>query len=150
MRSALAGACFGSALALAAAAGAQTLPTADAPPAAPAAAAPAAPVPATGCELHIWPTERFLSRSSGFASLLGGGLLPALIDRAIHRPGDRDNREQMRDFLDSADQTSALAVIDPQIQLFLPNYRLVPHDEPLVADQERPRTRYAASSSPCY
>ncbi|HEV2867305.1 MAG TPA: hypothetical protein VGX37_12420 [Allosphingosinicella sp.] len=56
----------------------------------------------------------------------------------------------MRAFLDSADQTSALAVIDPQIQLFLPNYRLVPHEEPLPADQERPRTRYAASSSPCY
>lgn len=130
--------------------------TATPAPAAPTSAAPPAPaVPAARaaqqCELHIWPTERFRSHTSGMGSLMGG-LIPALIDAAINRPRDRDNRELMRSILDSADQAGALVAIDPQIQLILPRYRLVPHETPpeWPQGQDRPRTRHAASSAPCY
>jgi len=38
-----------------------------------------------GCELHVWPAQRFQAMTTG---LLGGGL----IDAAAHAKGDRDPR----------------------------------------------------------
>jgi hypothetical protein len=125
-------------------------PTSTAPaPSSPTAdsaesAASAAQQPATQCELHIWPAERFQAMTTG---LLGGGLL----DAAIHAEGDKSRKSQMASALDPDGQTAALGQTDPIGLLKLQPARIIQHDQPLDRKTiNKILTRRAESASPCY
>lgn len=107
----------------------------------PAAAQPAA---ATGCELHIWPAERFAAENSG----LLGGLAGALMNSGKNA----DNKTQMASALDSAGQVDALESLELISLLKLsPGTVIVKHEEPLERKtMNKVKTRRADSASTCY
>ena len=105
----------------------------------------AAPQPqAAGCELHIWPAERF-------AAITTGSLGRGLIDVAAHAKGDRARKSSIADALDSPSQVAALASLDLAAQLRQPAATIVQHNEPLTRHTVNDiKTRRANSSSSCY
>ena len=110
----------------------------------PAAAQPVAPPAPTGCELHVWPAERFQAMSTG---LLGGGL----IDAAVHADGDKARRSHLASALDAEGQGSALQQLDLVNLLRLRPSTVVVHDAALDRKTvNKINTRRATSTSPCY
>ena len=110
--------------------------------------APPAPainaVPASQCELHIWPAERFQAMTTG---LLGGGLL----DAAIHADGDKARRSRLASALDSEGQLAALRQLDLVKLLQLQPSQVIIHEEALDRKTvKKIYTRRFASTSPCY
>lgn len=124
------------------------------PEAQPAAAASAQPVgtaaaPAeSGCELHVFPSERFQAITTGWLS--GFGLIGGLIDSAANSGRNRTNASQLGSALDSAGQARTLAAMDLTGLLNLPGYRIVSHEEPIAPSDARRRSRHAQSGSQCY
>lgn len=112
--------------------------------AAPAAAQSVTPAAPTGCELHVWPAERFQAMSTG---LLGGGL----IDAAIHADRDKARRSHLASALDAEGQGSALQQLDLVNLLRLRPSTVIIHDAALDRKTvNKIDTRRAASASPCY
>jgi hypothetical protein len=104
---------------------------------------PSASTP-TGCELHVWPAERFSSMTTGW---LGGGLL----DAAGHAKGDRERKATMANALDSVSQVSALSSLDLVKLLGQREATVITHDEPLTRHTVNDiKTRRSDSKSPCY
>jgi hypothetical protein len=117
----------------------------------PAAETPApAPAAAATCELHVWPAERMMSRTSG---LLGGmGVVGAVVDAAAHANRDSQNRTQMASALDSPSQLDALQSMNLAALLGLPaGIAIVRHETPLDRHtMNRIKTRRSDSAAPCY
>jgi len=112
--------------------------------AAPAAAQPAPAPESNGCELHVWPAERFMSMSSG---LLGPGLLDAI----GHAEGDRRRKAAMANALDSPSQLAALTSLDLVGLLKQRQATIITHAEPLERHTINAiKTRRSDSKSPCY
>ncbi|HEV2816742.1 MAG TPA: hypothetical protein VGW40_05925 [Allosphingosinicella sp.] len=112
-------------------------------PAGPPAAAPT-------CELHLWPAERMMSRTSG---LLGGmGVIGALADTAAHANRDATNRTQLASALDSPSQLDALQSLNLLTELNLPaGTAVVRHEAPLERHtMNRIKTRRSDSTATCY
>ena len=106
------------------------------------AATPVAQPP--GCELHVWPAERFSSMTTG---LLGGGLL----DAAIHADTDKNNRTQIASALDSQGHVDALNSLDLAALLKVHPARVIVHNEPLVRHTVNDiKTRRSDSQASCY
>ena len=112
---------------------------------APAAAAQPDPAPeSNGCELHVWPAERFMSMSSG---LLG----PSLLDAVGHAEGDRRRKAAMANALDSPSQLAALTSLDLVGLLKQRQATVITHAEPLERHTINTiKTRRSDSKSPYY
>lgn len=118
--------------------------------AAPAQEAASAPAAAPPCELHVWPAERMMSRTSGW---LGGmGVVGAIVDTAAHAGRDANNRAQMASALDSPSQLDALQSLDLVALLGLaPGTVVVRHEAPLERNtMNRVKTRRSDSTAACY
>ena len=116
---------------------------------APALAATAA-APATTCELHIWPAERFQAMTSGWGGALGG-VVGAIADSAGHANGDKARRSHLASALDADGQVSALQQLDLVNLLQLRPSTVIVHDAALDRKTvNKIDTRRAASTSPCY
>lgn len=114
--------------------------SAQAPVALPAAAAP----PASACELHVFPAERFQAMTTG---LLGGGL----IDAAMHADGDKARRSHLASALDSEGQLAALTSIDFAAAIGHAGDTVITHPEALDRKTvNKIQTRRSASTSACY
>jgi hypothetical protein len=111
---------------------------------------PAAPPAPATCELHIWPAERMMSRTSG---LLGGmGVVGAVVDTAAHANRDATNRTQMASALDSPSQLDALQSLNLATLLGLPaGIAVVRHEAPLERHTMNSiKTRRSDSTAACY
>jgi hypothetical protein len=114
----------------------------------PAPAAPPTAAAAQGCELHVWPSDRFQARNQGY--LAGFGVIGTLADAASQTGANAEDRARLGAALDSPGQARALAALDLRRLLALPGYEIVPHEAALApADAER-ALRHANSTSPCY
>jgi hypothetical protein len=112
------------------------------------AQAPAA-VPATGCELHVWPAERMAAMTTGWGVAFGA--IGGAIEAANHVDQNRADQEKLARALDSQGQAEALRRLDLPALLKLPPARVVIHPDPLDPKTlDRVRTRRAESTSPCY
>lgn len=97
-----------------------------------------------GCELHVWPAERFQAMTTG---LLAGGLL----DAAGHAKGDRERKAAMSNALDSPNQLAALSSLDLVALLNQRHATIITHAEPLVRHTINDiKTRRSDSKSSCY
>lgn len=97
-----------------------------------------------GCELHVWPAQRFQAMTTG---LLGGGL----IDAAAHAKGDRERKAAMSNALDSPNQLAALSSLDLVALLKQRHATIVTHAEPLERHTINDiKTRRSDSKSSCY
>ena len=131
-------------------------PATPAPQAAPTTpSAPAvlpAPVTASanGCEIHIWPAERFTARTTGWLS--GFGMVGAMADASSHATGDAARRGNLASALESPAQTALLASMDLQHLLGASSaMTIVQHDTPLDRKTvNKILDRRAQSTSPCY
>lgn len=104
---------------------------------------------ATGCELHVWPAERFKAVTTGWGS--GFGMIGAIADSAGHAKGDQGRKAALASALDSPGQTAALASLGLPELLGQPGATVVRHDEPLDRKTvNKIETRRAPSTSPCY
>ena len=113
-----------------------------------AGAAAAATAPG-GCELHIWPAERFNAVTTGWLS--GLGAIGAVADASKHAGKDKNNRSQMASALDSVAQVDALTSLDLFDQLKIPPAAIIKHETPLERHtMNKIKTRRAESKSPCY
>ena len=101
-----------------------------------------------GCELHVWPSERFQAHTQGW--LAGVGLLGALADAVAQTDDNAAARTRLGAALDSSGQARALAALDLGRLLSLPGHEVVRHDQPVASDDVRARARHADSASPCY
>ena len=100
----------------------------DAPP---AAGQPTPAPESNGCELHVWPAERFMAMTSG---LLG----PGLLDAAGHAQGDRQRKAAMANALDSPSQLAALTSLDLAGLLKQRQATVITHAEPLERTPSTP------------
>jgi hypothetical protein len=117
------------------------------------AAEPAAPAAGTGsaCEIHVWPTDQYMSSSTGLLS--GFGAVGALVDVAGHSKTNRTVKDLMMEYLDSAGQNEALTQADIAATLRKPGATIV--FEPLLPLETRKKVgsnpaRLTASTAPCY
>jgi hypothetical protein len=118
-----------------------------------APAAPAIPVvsaePASQCELHVWPAEKFQAKTTGWG--MGFGMLGAALDSAGHAKGDKARRSEMASALDSDGQAHALQQMNLVTLLNLPASRVVVHAEALDPKTvNKVLSRRSDSSAPCY
>lgn len=97
-----------------------------------------------GCELHVWPAERFSSMTTG---LLAGGLL----DAAVHAKGDRERKATLSDALDSPNQVAALQTLDLSGLLHQTPAKIIVHNDPLPRHTVNDiKTRRSDSHAACY
>lgn len=114
-----------------------------------APATAASDAPANGCEIHVWPAERFTARTTGW--LAGFGVAGAIADSASHASGDQSRKAAIAGALDSQGQAAALGSLDLSALLKLQPSRIVLHDEPLDRKTvNKISTRRAESASTCY
>lgn len=114
-----------------------------------------APAPAmadaasNGCEVHVWPAERFSARTTGWLS--GFGVAGAIADSAGHATGDQSRKAAIAGALDSEGQANALGSLDLSTLLKIQPSKIVLHNEPLDRKTvNKISTRRAESASTCY
>lgn len=104
---------------------------------------------ANGCEVHVWPAERFSARTTGWLS--GFGVAGAIADSAGHATGDQGRKAAIAGALDSEGQANALASLDLSTLLKIQPSKIVLHNEPLDRKTvNKISTRRAESASTCY
>ena len=141
------------------------------PPAAPAAATAPAPsevpaVQASGCELHVWPTDNYLGMNSGLLS--GFGVVGALVDMGVHENRVKTVKDLMRDYLGPDIQMEELNKIGILSSLKLPADTRIVLEEPMPFNEDLKKNpelkaktkamnatlkagkRLSASQAPCY
>ena len=106
----------------------------------PAAAMPAGQAPATGCELHVWPTVALSANSAGSQM---AGLLPALM------AGDTTKQKSLlENILSPQGQIAQLGKLDMPKELGIDaSTRVIFHGEEPFAYA---KSRNIASDSACY
>ncbi|MBB6124440.1 hypothetical protein [Sphingobium subterraneum] len=120
----------------------------EAPSAAQAAVA-ADQATSNGCEIHIWPAERFTARTTGWLS--GFGAIGAMADASGHATGDAARRGNLASALESESQTQLLASMDLVKLLNTQSATIIRHSEPLDRKTvNKIMERRAQSQSPCY
>lgn len=90
--------------------------------------------PASGCELHIYPTRNFQALSTGW--LVGLGPIGGLADMAAHKDKVKTVKEIMADILTPETQMAQLAKVNVVSVLKLPADTVVTQETPLPSPQE--------------
>ncbi|MEO7814652.1 MAG: hypothetical protein ABIR87_04320 [Sphingomicrobium sp.] len=113
------------------------------------AQAPISSSATNGCEIHVFPAERFQAMTTGWGA--GFGALGALADSAGHANGDKARRSHLASALDSEGQLAALADANLATSLGHAGATVITHNEALDPKTvNKILTRRAASTSTCY
>lgn len=130
-----------------------------------AAPEPQAALPASKCELHVWPTENYIGINMGLLS--GFGIVGAVADLEAHKGRVKTVKDLMRDYLGPDVQMAELNRLGIEKTLKLSDYRIVvepatPFNEDLKNNPElkasvkamnariKAGKRLSDSTHPCY